>query len=74
MTGDRGSISSSKAVAWPLSGAASGPGQSPLEQSASLGTGGPGSTGPYRGIRANMGQTSVCKGLDHHGRAPGYWV
>ena len=28
----------------------------------------PGGAGPYRGIRANMEQTLVCIGLDHHGR------
>ena len=28
----------------------------------------PGRTGTYRDVRANMEQTSVCTGLDHHGR------
>src|ERR1035441_440701 len=28
----------------------------------------PGGAGPYRGIRANMEQTSGCSGLDHYGR------
>jgi Diol dehydratase reactivase ATPase-like domain len=28
----------------------------------------PSGAGPYRGIRANMEQTSACTGLDHYGR------